>query len=297
MTTPTNQTPFAKAISGFLAHTQQTESKQCDVFIAMVDMHTVFTAEWTKRFLTTSGKDKTDIIGTTFRELELEGYDKLLEAAQVKLAKDASQDARVIKENAQKQVHALTVLLRTVTFALAAFRIKDITKLEVKKGGRIRYVIDGAWEGGHKGESLSTLVAYGKREAIEAGWVETPKAQVNHVSGQAVSTGAASPGTSSAETTEAVVRTDGASLPQAPNGTTALMTTCQALRIMLKSMRSYSEAEQKELIATERAVMKHMYGDDKGRVNLEDVFCAYEDSASTPVTLVKRSPKAVKQSA
>lgn len=293
--TPTNQTPFAKAISGFLAHTQQTESRQCDVFIAMVDMETTFTKEWVERFLKTKGEDKTTLIETTFRSLELDGYDKLLEAAQTKLKRDASQDAKIVKETAQKQVHALTVLLRTVTFALAGFRIKGITKYEVmKKTGRVRYVLDGAWMGEHKGESLASLVTFGKREAAELGWVETPKQQVNHVSGQAVPNGAASPGTSSTETAETVVRTDGAGQPQAPNGNTAFMTTCQALRIMLKSksLHLFTESEQKELRATERALIKHVWGNAKGRVDLEGIFCAYEEDAQEPVTLVKRSPKA-----
>lgn len=287
--TISNQTPFAKAVSSFLSHTIQTESKYCDVFVAMLEMEATFSEEWTAKFLKTSGEEKTEMLESTFRKIELEGYEKLLETAKDKLGKDASAEAKVAKEDAQKRTHALNMMLKTVAFALAGFQLAKVSKYEVKKGGRIRYVVQGAWEGGHKGESFSTLVSLGKARAVEANWTSAPKKQVNHVSGQPVPNGAAGSPVSSVETADKVVQSNGMIQPQAPNGKTAFVQVCEALRIMLKTKAAdkLTESEQSELRNTERALVKYVFGDTKGKVDLDALFCAYEDDASESYKLIK----------
>jgi hypothetical protein len=283
--TISNKTPFGKAISSFLNHAVQTETKYLDVLVAMFEMKTTFTKEWTERFLKTSGKEKTGIIETTFRGLELEGYEALLTAAKAEVKTTASKEEHDTKEDAQRKTNALKTMLKTVAFALAGLHLSNVTKCEVKKGGRVRFLIGGGWDGGLKGYSFSTIVSLGKDRAKEAGWVEDePKGQVNRTSGQKESHGPASPGQSAVETAETVVASEGANQPQQPNGNTAFTQICQALRTMLKvkDHGRLSESEQKELRHTERALIKYVFGDTKGKVDLEALMFAYEEDAQKP---------------
>lgn len=266
----TNSTPFAKAVSAFLEHSAQTESKYRDVFLSMLEMELTFSPEWTEKFLKTSGAEKTDMIESTFRKIELEGYDQLLETSREKLKKDATEADIVAKEQAQKKVHALNMMLKTVAFALAYFQLKGVEKHDKKPGGRLAYVIDGAWISHKRGESFNAIVQEGREEARKAGWT-TP--QANHVkspsSGQVATTGPASEGTSVADTVNKVVSTGGMVQPN-----NALVQTCDAIGTIL-STRNYHQLkveEQTSIIQLCYTLIPVVFADKTGKLDKEDLL-------------------------
>lgn len=290
----TNQTPFARAVNSFLSHTIQTESKYMDVVEAMFEMETSFPMEWTKNFLLTNGEEKTSLIETTFRKLELEGYEDLLFKASKENKLEKGDDAaRVEKETAQKKVHALHMMLKQVAYALCFLQLSKATKVKLING-RCKYLVDDGWEGGKKGESFNTLKAEGIKLANEQGWKAETKKQINHVSGQHTPSGPAGAAVSLTDTATKVVQSSGMIQPQAPNGASAFTQVCQALRTMLKTKpaEKMTESEQTELRHTERALIKYVFGDKSGKVDLEAIMAAYEDVALRQIT---QSPEDRKQ--
>lgn len=267
--TDTNTTPFAKAVSAFLEHSVQTEGKYRDVFLSMLEMELTFSKDWTAKFLKTSGAEKTDMIESTFRKIELEGYDQLLETSREKLKKDATESDTVAKEQAQKKVHSLNMMIKTVACALAYFQLKGVEKHDKKPGGRLAYVIDGAWISHKRGESFNAIVQAGREEAKKAGWTAP---QTNHVSspssGQVATTGPASEGTSTADTANKVVSTGGMVQPN-----NALVQTCDAIGTILKT-RDFMKLrpdEQNAVIQLCYDLIPVVFADKSGKIDQEDL--------------------------
>lgn len=271
-----NQTPFAKAVANFLNHSMQSESKYADVFVAMLEMETTFDKGWAEKFLKTSGPDKTDMIESTFRRIELEGYEQLLEDSRIKLNKQTDASDRITKEQAQKKVHSLNMMLKTVAFAVAGFKLMGVEKYEKRANGRVAYQVGGGWVEHKRGESFNTLVATGKEKAKEAGWTETPKQTVH----KAVSEGAASKGTSVAQTAEDLIKSGG----MLPSGT-AFSGMCKGLMIALRnkeSMAKLSDSEVSALRDLENEVIHFVYADDNGVIDVDCLAEQYGDDTHKP---------------
>jgi hypothetical protein len=113
----------------------------------------------------------------------------------------------------------------------------------------------------------------GKKAASEAGWKEQPKKQANHVTHSV---------TNPVETAEKVVKSDGMIQPQAADGKSAFVQTCEALRIMLKTtpIEKMHERELGNLRMVERALLTYFYGDKDGRLDLETLVEYYEGQAA-----------------
>jgi hypothetical protein len=268
MTTQTNTTPFIKAIEGFLAHAEQTDSKYMNVLLAMNQSEVSFPKEWTEKFLKTSGEDKSDMIDSTFRRLELPGYAELHATAKERLNKDASEADQVAKEVAQKKLHSLFMMLKDVAVALAFFQIKNVTNVTPKAGGRVAYVVDGAWcSQSKKGESFNSLKAAGREAAKEAGWIEV-KSTPRTPNGQTVSVGAATDGTSTAQEVNKVNASGGAIQPVG-----VVKHAAEAIKRVLetKPLAKMADDEQNALVQLCYDLCSQVFADKSGMVDLEDL--------------------------
>lgn len=268
MTTQTNTTPFIKAIEGFLAHAEQTDSKYMSVLLAMNQSEVSFPKEWTEKFLKTNGEDKSDMIDSTFRRLELPGYAELHATAKERLNKDASEADQVAKEVAQKKLHSLFMMLKDVAVALAFFQIKNVTNVTPKAGGRVAYVVDGAWcSQSKKGESFNSLKAAGREAAKEAGWIEV-KSTPRTPNGQTVSVGAATDGTSTAQEVNKVNASGGAIQPVG-----VVKHAAEAIKRVLetKPLAKMADDEQNALVQLCYDLCSQVFADKSGMVDLEDL--------------------------
>jgi hypothetical protein len=268
MTTQTNSTPFIKAIEGFLSHVEQTDSKYMNVLLAMHQSEVSFPKEWTEKFLKTSGEDKSGMIDSTFRRLELPGYVELHNAAKEKLSKDATEASQVAKEIAQKKLHSLFMMLKDVAVALAFLQIKGVTNVTPKAGGRVAYVIDGAWcSQSRKGESFSSLKASGREAAREAGWIEVAS-KPRTPNGQTVSVGAATDGTSTAQEVNKVNASGGAIQPVG-----VVKHAAEAISRVLetKPLAKMADDEQNALVQLCYKLVHQVFADKYGNVDLEDL--------------------------
>jgi len=268
MTTQTNTTPFIKAIEGFLAHVEQTDSKYMNVLLAMYESEVSFPKDWTEKFLKTSGEDKSGMIDSTFRRLELPGYVELYDTAKEKLGKDAKEAEQVAKEQAQKKLHSLFMMLKDVAVALAFLQIKGATKLTPKPNGRVAYVVDGAWcSQSRKGESFNSLKAQGREAAKEAGWIET-KSSPRTPNGQSVSVGAATDGTSTAQEVDKVNRSGGAIQPV---GVVKHAADAIAKVLETKPLAKMADDEQNALVQLCYRLASQVFADKNGQVDLDDL--------------------------
>lgn len=247
MSTPTNLTPFAKAVTAFLGHELQSESKFADVLLAMVEMETTFAPDWTEKFLKTSGTDKTDMIQSTLRKVELPDYNEMLEALENKLAKNASIEDKIERERLSRRNHSLNMMVKQVAYALAGLQLRNAVKCKKVLGSRIAFYNekDGTWNDMRRGDSFRQLVEDGKKLAKEHGWLPTTKDDVNS---NKPSSGPASEGTVSV-------------LTQLHNSLAKVLKG--------KTEEDLSESDQEALRQIEALVIKFQYATEDGQVDTE----------------------------
>lgn len=255
MTTPTNLTPFVKAVQAFMGHEEQSQSKFADVLLAMVEMESSFGIDWTEKFLKTSGSDKTDMIYSSLRKVELPDFENMLEIVENKLPKNADREQVLERERTQAKLQSLNMMIKQVAYALAGLQLRSATKCKKVKGSRIAFYMadQGTWNDMRNGDSFRQLVADGKDLAKEKGWLPTTKADVNS---SKPSEGAAS----------------------APS-VSALTQLHHSLSKLLKGKTSedLSEADIEALRQIESLVIKFSYADDEGHVDAECLADYYRD--------------------
>jgi hypothetical protein len=277
----TNQTSFTKAVVDFLSHASQTDGKQVKVLAAMLEMETSFDLEWAKKFHTATGKDKTAMIHFVLGGNDglLPIFDELLETSKQK-GKDVDKEE---KEKAQNKVKALENLIRSAAFAVAFFRVKQITEWELTKANRIRYVLPGNKHFEDKnGETFKSLAAIGRETTTEEKWTAPV------VSAGKVSSGAASEGSSVSETVEKMETTGNkyaGAFVQMANGTANL--------IEAKKLDELSESEQQALRRLEQVLIRKIFADSKGVVDVKLIAELYntepkpEKKAKKPMTAIE----------
>jgi hypothetical protein len=263
--TDTNRTPFANALSAFLNHAQQADGKQIAVLEAVLGMESTFDLSWCEKFHTSNGKNKTAMIHGVLDDLYPE-FQSIKDDAKEKVKGES-----LSKEKAQNKLKALENLIRNVAFAVAFFKLKEVTKYEFK-AGRVRYVLKGSDSFDSKfGDTFKEVVANGRAATIEKKWTEAPQSAGKTSNGQTISTGAASEGSSVVATIEKAEAT-GNKYPEAFK----MMLTGTTNMLEAKKLEECSEAENEALRRLENVYFKKVFGDSKGQIDFELIADLYE---------------------
>lgn len=271
MTSISNVSPFATALSAVVNHTLATDGKQTSVLFPMVNMETTFDRTWIEKFFKAEGSDKTDMIHYVLTE-NYPGFDSLLETAK-EPTKGMTKAQKTDKANAQKKVKAAENVIRSACFALAFFRLKEIETSKIEMvAKKIRYAAkdkagDYVW---HDAATFAELVSLGRKELETVGIVKA-KPAAN------ASSGAANSGDSVVATLGKAANTGGAF----PN---AFAETCKALAslLMVKDVDTLSESEQEALRNLEQAIITRVYADDSGIVDTASLVEQYQNTKSKP---------------
>lgn len=172
------------------------------------------------------------------------------------------------KEKASNKLKALENLIRSCAVAISFFHLKPVAEYETTKGNRIRYAVkskDGSnliWDS-KTGETFKSLKALGQELIEKAKWV-SPATSAGKTTGNSGNAGtAASTAVSIVDLAEKAKATDN----KFPD---AFVQLCSSVCTLLdvKPLDQLSENEQKAFRNLEMTVIRKVFGDAKGVVDV-----------------------------
>lgn len=258
---PTNATPFASLMQEVYSQHDKTEALSFKVLLACYDMEATIDLVWLEGYH--KADNKVEMLEALISELSPD-YEAIVETATLTkkdLASDPSARMRQVadKESAQAKRKAAQNMMRLVLTALVIMR--ECTLVSDKYTLNARKRLEFTWKTaagevqtfGKPGQTFNDMVAMGNGRVIDKGWKKAPKQKTTNGPAQTL------------------VENGQAKISLANSGSKAFEDSLRAIIVLIEKteLATVSDEAMKAFTDLEKLIIKRIYGDTKGHVDMD----------------------------